>query len=290
MDVMDGPRVDPEANGLPVVTSAGELRESRRVAAEETMAAPQAVLTSKGSFGSRKQPKLKPILERAASSDHGGAEDFAQGTVLTVEQMFQVLDVDTSGGLDLIELKRFVKLLGVPMTEAQIHGMLESKLKNQLMAGAKPELDFERFKELVDPILEEAQEAEARAEEERTHSDKAANGVHRGVFEAIALGWLTLDHPVRLAAIKLISWPLFDFAVLVLIGVNSVLMALEDPLRPEQDNPEWMARAELVFVRASSTLHALPPALLACSSLVLRAKARTTDTTRDRRLSCSRSR
>jgi hypothetical protein len=248
MDAMDDGVV--EMAGLPVVTSSGQLRESKRIAAEETMAGPQAVLSSKGSFGSRKQPKLKPVLSRELSIDDVIVEP---GTVLTVEQMFRVLDADDSGGLDMIELSRFVELLGVPTSEDQVHRMLESKLKTKLLAGEEPELDFEGFKEFVDPILEEVRESEMVAAEEEARAGTRPNGLPAGAFEASSLGFLALENPARLAAIKLVSMSAFDYVVLGLIGCNSVLMALEDPLRPE-NNPEWMTAAELSFVRSVGPL------------------------------------
>ena len=232
-----------------VVTSSGALRESRRVAAEETMAQPQAVLSGKGSFGSRKQPTLKPTLSRVPSIDVG--EPITQDTVLTVEQMFTVLDADKSGGLDMIELKGFVQLLGIKLSEDQVQRMLQGKIKSKVMAGEEPELDLEGFTEFVEPILEEVRETERREAEEAAAADSAPGGLPPGAFETTSLGCLGLDHPARLGAIRLVSQPLFDFVILALIGANSVMMTLEDPLRTE-DNPQWMEDAELSFVRAVS--------------------------------------
>ena len=237
---------------LPVVTSAGQLRESRRVAAEETMAAPQAALTSKGSFGSRKAPKLKPVTSREATP--AATEVITADTVLTAALMFRALDADASGGLDMTELKRLVDRLGVPTSEDQLRRMLESKLQRDLGAGEKPELDFEGFEAFIDPILDEIREADRNAAEEETRELAAPDGLPAGSFEASALGFLTLENPARRVAIKLVSKQAFDYVVLILIGINSVLMALEDPLRPPEDDPEWMARAELTFVRPIAPL------------------------------------
>lgn len=275
MDVMD--------HGA--VTSVGQLRESQRIAAEETMAGPQAVLTSKGSFGPRKQPKLKPVVSRELSIDN---EVIEPGTVLTVEQMFRVLDADDSGGLDMIELARFVELLGVPTSEEHVCRMLESKLKSNLLAGEKPELDLEGFKEFVDPILEEVRETEKIAAEQAVRADDRADGLPAGAFEASSLGFFTLENPARLAAIKLVSKSAFDYVVLVLIGCNSVLMALEDPLHSEANNPDWMADAELIFVRPTATLLAL--VVVSIPSLQSWANVRSAQTWLARRTSCSRSR
>ena len=225
----------------------GQLRESQRVAAQG-LARPQAGLTGKGSFGSRKEPKLK--LARVASVDN---RVITSDSELTIEQMFQVLDADASGGLDMLELKGFVKLLGIQMSEEQVQGMLQSKLKKKLLDGEEPELDFEGFKEFVDPILDEARKAAKKAAEDDAREAEAKGRINLGAFEPSALGFLTLENPARLATIKLVSQPAFDYVVLGLIGCNSVLMALEDPLRPETDNPEWIADAELAFVRTIIT-------------------------------------
>lgn len=257
-DAMDDREVDVAA--LPVVTSAGQLRESKRIAAEETMAPAKAGLSAKGTFGSRKQPTLKPVFSRNADDD----ADIPPGTVLTIEQMFRVLDADGSGGLDMIELSRFFGLLGAPASEEQVRRMLESKLRSgsKLLAGEEPELDFEGFKEFVEPILEEVQKAEKIAADKEARADPRPDGLPAGTFEASSLGFLTLDNPARLAIIKLVSKSAFDYVVLVLIGCNSVLMALENPVRPE-NNPEWMATAELTFVRPIAS-HSCPKARDAC--------------------------
>jgi hypothetical protein len=175
-------------------------------------------------------------------------------TVLTAALMFRALDADASGGLDMTELKRLVDRLGVPTSEDQLRRMLESKLQRDLGAGEKPELDFEGFEAFIDPILDEIREADRNAAEEETRELAAPDGLPAGSFEASALGFLTLENPARRVAIKLVSKQAFDYVVLILIGINSVLMALEDPLRPPEDDPEWMARAELTFVRPIAPL------------------------------------
>ena len=232
------------------------------------MAAPQAALTAKGSFGSRKEPKLKPVRSRELPPAY--TEVITADTVLTAALMFRALDADASGGLDMTELKRLIDRLGVTMSEDQLRRMLESKLQRELGAGEKPELDFEGFEAFIDPVLAEIREADRTADKEKPRERPSPDSLPAGSFEASSLGFLTLENPARLLAIKLISKQAFDYVVLLLIGINSVLMALEDPLRPAEDAPEWMARAELTFVRPITPLALIPTACLAQSRNALK--------------------
>lgn len=242
---------DDDAEPAPVVTAAGQLRESRRVASEAIMAGPQMNLQAKGSFGKRSQPALKPTLSRQPSIDETAAEVLGgSNAAISVEGMFKVLDADKSGGLDMLELRGFVKLLGIKMTQDQVTAMLQAKIKSKLMEGEEPELDFEGFKEFVGPILDELKEAEDKAIAYAAEMAAAPGGLPPGSFEESSLGFLTLTNPWRVAIIRLITIPAFDYTVLLLIGCNAAMMAMEDPLR-DPDNPTdlelQMKDFELIF-------------------------------------------
>ena len=200
-------------------------------------------------------------VEERRAGDRGSRVDAHAEVLGRAEKKFRQLDADGSGGLDMIELSRFVGLLGVPASEEHVRRMLESKLRSKLLSGEEPELDFEGFKEFVEPILEEARETEKMVADEEV-ADARPNGLPAGNFEASSLGFLTLENPARLAIIKLVSKSAFEYVVLVLIGCNCVLMGLEDPVRAE-NNPEWMATAELIFVRPIAP-HARPKTRVAC--------------------------
>lgn len=44
-------------------------------------------------------------------------------------------------------------------------------------------------------------------------------------FQGKALGFLSVEHPLRRSAIQLVKWPWFDRVVLLFIIVNSAIMA-----------------------------------------------------------------
>jgi hypothetical protein len=169
----------------------------------------------------------------------------------------RLLDGDDSGGLDMQELKEFTAMLGLTITEEECAEMLREYIQSEALDGDSPELNFDGFCQLVEPILVELQEADRRVEEVvAAEVGTDAEGGRRlppGDFEESALGCLTLDNPVRRVAIRLVSRKEFDYFVLLLIGLNAVLMALENPLRDEA-NPTELEKdihtAELVFVRA----------------------------------------
>ena len=246
---MEDDDVPPE----PVVTSAGQLRESRCVASEQVISSARTNIAAKGSFGKRSQPGLKPTLAggRQPSIEDTVAEVFGgENRELSVEGMFKALDVDKSGGLDVIELRGFVELLGIKMTEDQITAMLQAKLGHKLMEGEELELNFEGFKEFMGPILKGLKQEEEKAEAEVEALAAAPGGLPPGSFEPSSLGFLTLENPARVAIIRLVTTQAFDYFVLLLIGCNAVMMAMEDPLR-DPDNPtpleEQMKALELVF-------------------------------------------
>ncbi len=154
------------------------------------------------------------------------------------------------------ELKEFTALLGVDITEEDCAGMLREYVQSQALEGDSPELNFDGFCQLVGPILVELQEADRRVEEVvAAEMGTDAGGripLPPGEFEESALGCVTLNNPVRRMVLWLVSKNEFDYFVILLIGLNAVLMALEDPLRDEE-NPTELEKnihiAELIFVR-----------------------------------------
>ena len=167
----------------------------------------------------------------------------------------------------MAELKGFAALLGLTISEAECTGMLRENIQSDALKGDSPELDFGGFCQLVEPVLIELQEQERRVNEAAAPPvDAEGHRLPPGDFEESSLGCLNLTNPVRRAVIRLVSRREFDFFVLLLIGMNAVLMAMEDPLR-DPDNPTELEQQtqvlELVFVRARPPAHPPP---LACET------------------------
>ena len=215
-----------------------------------------AALMAKGKFGARAEPTLKPLkrpqeLGKLKSRDEmlasGDAEEVG---VLSVEEMFRVLDADNSNGLDMAELGALVEILGLEMTEEQLQGMLMENLNSEALEGAEAELDSDGFKLLIEPIILEQEAAEAaRAEAAAAGKGEVASD-SADHFDPRALGCLPPDNPMRAALLQLVHKPSFDYFVLLLIGCNAVMMALEDPQK-DPDNPTElelkMAYFEAIF-------------------------------------------
>lgn len=179
-----------------------------------------------------------------------------------VHAVRRLLDDDGSGGLDMAELQGFTALLGLAISEAECTGMLRENIQSDALKGDSPELDFDGFCQLVEPVLIELQEQERRVNELAAPPvDAEGHRLPPGDFEESSLGCLKLTNPVRRAVIRLVSRREFDLFVLLLIGMNAVLMAMEDPLR-DQDNPTELEQKihvlELVFVRAHPPAYPLP--------------------------------
>eukprot|EP01043_Picozoa_sp_COSAG02_P046570 COSAG02_NODE_4370_length_5442_cov_338.841475_2_plen_155_part_00 len=111
----------------------------------------------------------------------------------------RLLDGDDSGGLDMQELKEFTAMLGLTITEEECAEMLREYIQSEALDGDSPELNFDGFCQLVEPILVELQEADRRVEEVvAAEVGTDAEGGRRlppGDFEESALGCLTLDNP-----------------------------------------------------------------------------------------------
>ena len=208
-----------------------------------------------------------PLPTASSVEDGHGAPRGVEDTEVTLEAMFRVVDVDCSGGLDMEELRGFTRILGTPdMSEEECAGMLREYVESQALEGDSPELNFDGFCQLVEPILVELQEADRRVEEvvaaEMGTDAEGKFPLPPGEFEESALGCVPLNNPVRRMVLWLVSKNQFDYFVILLIGLNAVLMALEDPLRDEE-NPTKLEKdietAELIFVRIYPPARSLSP-------------------------------
>ena len=170
---------------------------------------------------------------------------------MSLQDMFSAVAPDGSGGLDVEELRDFAQLLGVPLTEEQATAIIHSKSEEH--ASGEFGLKLSRFEDLLVPALLESQDVRQKSIDDEQAALGTTGRLIPGQYERLSLGRLGLDNSVRVCLIKLVQLSHFDNFILLLICMNAMMLAMEDPLRVDRAQPteqeQQMAVAELIFVR-----------------------------------------
>ena len=193
-----------------------------------------------------------PSSPRSLASLKGRQERLVL-TGMSLEEMFMAVDPDGSGVVDAGELVEFAALLGVDLSQEQAVRLLSVKGNLAVVDTADTKefgLKLDRFEELIGVALlqsqDEAFDAEVRA---AAATNRMVDGSRN--LEPVALGCLRLDNPFRALVIRLVHLPQFDSFILLLIVVNALQMAMEDPLRADDavvtEFDRRMQQAELAF-------------------------------------------
>ena len=139
-------------------------------------------------------------------------------------------DKNKNGGLDIAELSVLSEALGVEASQFQLEELV--KQGSEMKAT-------EFWEELLKHVA--APKAEAVA---------AGFSISKADYDPLALGFFSIDSPARLALLRVVMRPLFDFVILGCIAGNSVLMALDNPLKDEgnpTDFEKQLKTFELIF-------------------------------------------
>eukprot|EP01050_Picozoa_sp_SAG11_P002399 SAG11_NODE_121_length_15851_cov_6.082466_9_plen_273_part_00 len=84
----------------------------------------------------------------------------------------------------------------------------------------------------------------------KTEPVAAGFAISKDDYDPLALGCFSIDSPTRLALLRVVMRPVFDVVILACIAGNSVLMALDNPLKDEDNLTEFEKQLkifELVF-------------------------------------------
>ena len=199
---------------------------------------------------SPRAPVRLGATRRAGSSDTVGEAQLVMPD-MSLHEMFTVIDPDGSGALDAGELRDFAQLLGVRLTEEQAAAIIRSK--SDAHASEQFGLKLSRFEDLLVPALLESQDVRQKSLDDEQAALETAGRLIPEQYERLSLGRLGLDNCLRVCLIKLVQRPAFDNFILLLICMNAMMLAMEDPLRVERaqltKQEQQMAVAELFFVR-----------------------------------------
>jgi Ca2+-binding EF-hand superfamily protein len=176
--------------------------------------------------------KEAAVFEKEATTEQVAAADRA----------FKKLNTSGSGRLSTSELGVLCAALKVEVTQEQLLGLVVEAGGLESKHGSVSCMDSLWLRT---ELLNDARRTRAA---EVVGGDRFVVDAHD--YEPRALLCLELANPFRLCVIHVVMRPVFDAFILLCIAMNSVMMAMDDPLKDE-DNPTeletQMASLELVF-------------------------------------------